>query len=507
MDPGASKWHVWAKDEAQLHGKKGDPVRSPPRSVSSSTSTVATSTPPPFAPFPLLTSPKAQHREPSDKNMCAKPTQDELNELMPDPVNCFCNEKAHRLDLEEVGPVLVCHRWASQQDPVMCGFHMHQDGWFQFRQELEAGLPLSLDYSGLKTCKHFNFSFCTYFFVQNTFPKLLDNGPNCFCNKPVIEHHYRTSTGCFDLQLRCEMMYTNQKRCNFQVAARNVHFLKSTCHPVVTEKRKEDRSRSKAHAHDLLSALLAKADGYQQKADCSYWEEDKLDTCSSGDSSLSPKSSTPTTISPTLSHPSLLQNINCQNTSVFRKKTSSGINSNQAETTFSSKPLHLYEILQQEQQLERAQQSTPLDWESEQQQIKVEIDRLEQEIDIQNRDMEYTSSMLKDDKLQLEYEKYVSENNHYRYLVEQCDQKRVTNQCKLTQLELQLAASKERDDEDQREWARPKGEDFKCKLCFNRYIEYALIPCYHLGKVDTFCTMIQTNLFIFKLIVRHVQID
>jgi hypothetical protein len=403
--------------------------------------------------------------------MCAKPTQDELNELMPEPVNCFCNEKAHRLDLEEVGPVLVCHRWASQQDPVMCGFHMHQDGWFQFRQELEAGLPLSLDYSGLKTCKHFNFSFCTYFFVQNSFPKLLDNGPNCFCNKPVIEQHYRTSTGCFDLQLRCEMMYTNQKRCNFQVAARNVHFLKSTCHPVVTEKRKEDRLRSKA-----------KADGYQQKAD-SYWEEDKLNTCSSGDSSLSPKSQT-TTISPTLSHPSLLQNINCQ--SVFRKKTSSSTTA--AETPFLSEPLHLHDILQQE----RAQPSTPPDWESEQQQIKVEIDRLQQEIDIQNRDMEYIGSMLKDDRLQLECDKYQSENNQYRYSLEQCDQQRVTNQCKLTQLELQLAASKERDDEDQREWARPKGEDFKCKLCFNRYIEYALIPCYHLGKwIYIVCIMIQ----------------
>ncbi|KAI8885352.1 hypothetical protein K501DRAFT_284327, partial [Backusella circina FSU 941] len=510
MDPSALKWHDWA----QLHGsKKENVVRSPPQSTSSSTSTLTMAKSQP-RPSSSSSSPKPHHQDVfiSEKNMCAKPTREELREMMPDPIHCFCNEQAHVLELEQVGPVLVCYRWANQQDPVMCGFHMHQDAWLQFRHELEAGLPLSIYHSSLKTCKHFNFSFCTYFFVYNNFPVLLDNAPTCFCNKPLIDHHYRTSTGCFDLQLRCEKMYTNQNRCNFQISARNVLFLKSSCHPIVIEKKTDERLKSEAHSQNLLSALLASTETQQE------WEGDnnRFDAWSSGESSLSPKSQTP---SPILSHRSPFQN-----TGVLKKRTTNGHHHQSTpvttpvttppptitstitstittETKGSSssssphilpQPLELYELqqieLEREQKQKQKEQEEPLstlppspplcatlllsptippqqqehDWGTEKQQLKVEIDRLQQEIDLKTRDSECIAPTVSQHKLQQEIDRHENEYRQNRRHIEQCDLNRVTQQSRLTRLEWQLANSKEREDEENFEKARPKGEDFKC---------------------------------------------
>ncbi|KAI9478052.1 MAG: hypothetical protein EXX96DRAFT_569391 [Benjaminiella poitrasii] len=126
------------------------------------------------------------------------PTKQQLDLILPDPPNCFCGKPAHRSFTLEYGPILDCDSYnldpSTVTDPTIkikskfvCGFHVHEKSWNEFRQQLKNGHTVNSEFSELRSCPLYNFTYCTIFHLSN--PYLLvppPNLPECFCHRPVV---------------------------------------------------------------------------------------------------------------------------------------------------------------------------------------------------------------------------------------------------------------------------------------------------------------------------------
>ncbi|KAG0164858.1 hypothetical protein DFQ30_009309 [Apophysomyces sp. BC1015] len=168
-------------------------------------------------------------------------------EAMPDPPLCFCNKPASKMYTPEFGTIYECYTMNAQNrnkstatyneltsstritrvPTHICGFHIHQRAWDQFRRSLQFGSDVDPCHAELDICPAFNYTFCVIFRVNNEFPKRSPPVPRCFCNIPVIirnvegKRNVRMSFTCknFDVE-------GAKPKCSWVLWAEEVPFIK-----------------------------------------------------------------------------------------------------------------------------------------------------------------------------------------------------------------------------------------------------------------------------------------
>ncbi|CAI2172386.1 13950_t:CDS:2 [Funneliformis geosporum] len=133
-------------------------------------------------------------------------------QFSPNCPNCFCGLPASPVYSEEFGLLYECHNlhnnpWvedqllngrdspesdqsdtnivpslsSSRQKDKICGYHIHKDTWDSFfdSESLDAEHP------ELAICPFFNFTFCAFFNLKNTYQLSHPPPPKCFCKLPA----------------------------------------------------------------------------------------------------------------------------------------------------------------------------------------------------------------------------------------------------------------------------------------------------------------------------------
>jgi hypothetical protein len=80
---------------------------------------------------------------------------------------------------------------ARQIDNPICGYHIHKDAWdsfFDYGCLYTRNLKFAR-HPELAICPFFNFTFCAFFDLQNSYPLSHPPPPNCFCGLPVTMRH------------------------------------------------------------------------------------------------------------------------------------------------------------------------------------------------------------------------------------------------------------------------------------------------------------------------------
>ncbi|KAI7899094.1 uncharacterized protein BX663DRAFT_518894, partial [Cokeromyces recurvatus] len=84
-------------------------------------------------------------------------------------------------------PSTITDSITSIKSKFICGFHVHERSWNEFREQLKKGHTVNSEFSELRTCPLYNFTYCTVFHLTNSYllepPTKL---PDCFCQRPVV---------------------------------------------------------------------------------------------------------------------------------------------------------------------------------------------------------------------------------------------------------------------------------------------------------------------------------
>ncbi|CAB4427587.1 unnamed protein product [Rhizophagus irregularis] len=75
---------------------------------------------------------------------------------------------------------------AKQIDKPVCGYHIHKDAWDSF---FDRKYNINAEHQELAICPFFNFTFCAFFDLRNSYPLSHPSPPNCFCGLPVMMRH------------------------------------------------------------------------------------------------------------------------------------------------------------------------------------------------------------------------------------------------------------------------------------------------------------------------------
>ncbi|GES76817.1 death-associated inhibitor of apoptosis 1 [Rhizophagus clarus] len=73
-----------------------------------------------------------------------------------------------------------------QIDKPVCGYHIHKDAWDSF---FDRKYNVNAEHQELAICPFFNFTFCAFFNLRNSYPLSHPSPPNCFCGLPVMMRH------------------------------------------------------------------------------------------------------------------------------------------------------------------------------------------------------------------------------------------------------------------------------------------------------------------------------
>lgn len=174
-------------------------------------------------------------------------------DLMPDPPLCFCKKPASYVKTS-VGVVYECHDIKHEKDSTnrafarrqstmsaqspICAFHVHEEAWNRYRENLRKEIPLDETDDELKSCPAFNFTFCTVFRMVNTLMKEFPRVPRCYCNRPVkrYQFHHRYNNRAF---FTCSNFFDCVNCCYWFAWAEDTRFVqgKSPCHDFMLEER------------------------------------------------------------------------------------------------------------------------------------------------------------------------------------------------------------------------------------------------------------------------------
>jgi hypothetical protein len=416
-----------------------------------------------------------------------KPTKEQLEKILPCLILCFCNKPAHRTYTLEYGPVLECGNYQVEPNDnniktkYICGFHVHELAWNKLRNHLMQEGHLNADYQELRACPLFNFTFCTIFYITNDYPMKPPSVPLCFCNRPVIIRDNKAVSSLNKLKVieftcqNCDIEGARPK-CSWILRANEVAFPrpKQRLHRDVNSddytNAKQDKLAlirsyqksvvSESHKHDLLSALSTPLSHTQQQDFATQFGTLKLES----DIPLEPSSSNSTSGSCSSKYRSLLVP-----TSVIAKK-SSAVSKSNVSSIGSTTPMNLMIDEEQENVVHC---------------LKRQIEILQASKDSYQRESEEIRSVFQKAKIEAEvYQKLA-----YRYKSEREEETilRLNTQERLSSIEVdvvEMIAEKEEllaklsalPEQD----AQEDGLE-KCKVCFSRTVEYALIPCFHFG--------------------------
>lgn len=204
-------WKSYAQEEYRLHRPVALPPKpphssSPPSSLPHSTSTsTSTST------ATSHTTTSRRHDSSSPRRLsCSSERAAPSNG--PSTILCFCQLPAAVLHTEEFGPILECHYSSgtdlTQHDggvecpPTICAFHLHKHAWLTIKRNHEAGKYRA--HEELRVCPYFNSVVCILLRTANDYPKRFLGAPKCYCNEAAIysasrhtpHHFYFYCTHC-----------------------------------------------------------------------------------------------------------------------------------------------------------------------------------------------------------------------------------------------------------------------------------------------------------------------
>ncbi|CAG8584702.1 4790_t:CDS:2 [Funneliformis caledonium] len=175
-------------------------------------------------------------------------------QFSPNCPNCFCGLPASPVYSEEFGLLYECHNlhnnpWVeeqllngrgspesdqsdtnivlslstSRQKDKICGYHIHKDTWDSFFDSE----GLDAEHPELAICPFFNFTFCAFFHLKNTFRLSHPPPPNCFCKLPVtMRYVYSQDLNREELKFVCPNYLIDGARpkCTWMLSASEVPF-------------------------------------------------------------------------------------------------------------------------------------------------------------------------------------------------------------------------------------------------------------------------------------------
>ncbi|KAI8636966.1 hypothetical protein BD408DRAFT_425351 [Parasitella parasitica] len=507
-----NRWLNWIQEEAQENRKQRPLNRRAPSSPVTSSPTAAP-TKPSFTP-PPNTNLNANTR-------LISPSKEQLDVILPMPVQCFCGKKAFRTYTSEYGPVLVCSNFEldpattlhKTQSKYVCGFHVHEISWTKFCDTLKATNLVSLDYVELRSCPLYNFTFCAIFRISNKFelnpPIVL---PKCFCHSPVTMRISRANSAIIFACKNGDV--DGAKKCSWVLPAHQVAFPRPNFHihncisheEYMVKKHKtlteKIASPQQPPTRSPGNHLAPPAEGHQADllATLHSNNSNSLDTISETDVQLlKPTGSKPLII------PTCVMAKRPTSMPVLSRSSSASSCSNVTSPVMSSDPT-VNPNTTSALNIEKNQQFFSLKFEmdkltNENSQLKSAIDSLTTKFD--SLASKADRLKVKTADLQTELHRNKNEHNEQNIL-------RINCQERLSKIELDvvhLMNDNEKLKEEVLVMVEEKtksGKDDelnKCRLCFTRNIEYCLLPCYHYAYCQlcaqklTECAICRTEIF------------
>lgn len=421
------------------------------------------------------------------------PTNEQIRFAFFDPIRCFCGKPAYIGYTLEYGPILQCGRLGTeasedQKTKFVCGFHVHENSWLSFRAaQLKKPLfMISLDYSELRTCPLYNFSYCAMFRVINNYALASPiELPQCFCRRPAVM--------CINhkngIQFACQKASIDgASKCNWKLPAKEVAFPspKHRIHRYVDkEKYIEMRERLRKV---LLSEHIDKEHRQREK-----YRNDSLDALSA--------SSTTQESPPLASSMTMAKEDQDQDNVISFEDLTLQEQGLQAEGSATSKTWIVPTCMlsdpnktnQKQAQLPQSvpsftlsnlSSSSTTNWSiMSSQNPSDEIRTLRMTCHPQRSIIEQQKEVINQERGKLQTEAFNSSQNLE-------DEISITQNCqkRLSDLEIDLI----RLEIEEEELIEAKNKLAKvrklnrCIVCYTYNIEYCLVPCYHYGKLSFF---------------------
>ncbi|KAF7726854.1 hypothetical protein EC973_008361 [Apophysomyces ossiformis] len=272
MDPAAEKWLTFVEETSQsdpkrdraLNEKVSTNAANTTITAKDSTESTTSLIRPRWKELPPSSNGSGTHKK---RQSISDHDIDRKLKLMPDPPRCFCGKTASQMHTPEFGTIYECHDMNAPTKPPcdmtnehignaakvirvpthICGFHVHQRAWDQFRKTLETGSNVDHHHPELDVCPAFNYTFCVIFRAMNEFPKRPPPVPRCFCNMPVIMRKI-TDAKTARMSFTCKNFDVEgaKPKCSWILWAEEVPFIKPRypLHAVGRASKSEDAKES-----------------------------------------------------------------------------------------------------------------------------------------------------------------------------------------------------------------------------------------------------------------------
>jgi hypothetical protein len=408
-----------------------------------------------------------------------KPAKEILDKILPSLPLCFCNKPAYRSFTLEYGPILECGNYQLAADnnhikiKYVCGFHVHERSWNKLRKKLSEGGLITADHPELTTCPLYNFTFCVTFYLTNQYPKCPPSLPVCFCNRTVILRESPTKPPSDQSRLfeftcaNCDIEGVKPK-CSWILRAKEVAFPrpKHKIHRIVDAEEYTDTKPSPLAANNSSNNNNPRhiSKDHQQGLLCTL------------------------TLNPQLSYMNNFQALKIADTSVNPEPSSSNSTSGSASPRYSSLVPTSVMVKRSTSPKSVASGShgntCPLEKKVQEQELH--ISRMKAQLSQMNAKMEGVESMVKLFKRALE-DMQLDVHRHRHMFQEEQGLRRHT-QSRLSSIELDVVQMLEEKEQllaeihDLTRDEEHSNEAEKCRVCFNRPVEYVLLPCFHYGK-------------------------
>ncbi|KAG1147414.1 hypothetical protein G6F37_000851 [Rhizopus arrhizus] len=196
---------------------------------------------------------------------------------MSEKPSCFCNLPAHRTYDTRHDPLLECGQYHVDERDVktkyVCGFHLHERSWKTARERILVSQQIAED-AELESCSLYNLTFCILLKTTNRYNKMPASLPYCYCNHPVALQEVRRNG------LSVYYFICSKKMCHWELSSSKVSFSRQAARPhhineskdyvmgtynsavVEREYQKEEKTaeqainKSQDHKESLLSVLL-----------------------------------------------------------------------------------------------------------------------------------------------------------------------------------------------------------------------------------------------------------
>ncbi|KAI8091469.1 uncharacterized protein B0P05DRAFT_527681 [Gilbertella persicaria] len=472
----ATQWASWVDKEVQQHSDQT--IDSLPEKLHRISPNASATT------IPL----HYQQQQQQNKGYYVIPNKEQLAAILPEKTLCFCSKPAYRSYTLEYGPILECGNFANDptidsdppihrlQKQFVCGFHVHETSWKRVCDQIRQKNTVHSEYTELRTCPLYNFTYCTMFRLTNSFkmdtPTIL---PECFCHRPVVMRIHPKE----GVQFACKNSFVDgAPKCSWVLKASEVAFprpkyrihtfvdndtyIQQKQHKVKEIKKKSAEDYEREHKHELLAALTGSSHNIPEEKLCLLNQK----AINFNDLVLEEEKRQKALIVPTC----VMANKKAPRQLSTTTSTSSCSSASSAVTSSIQYFSADMEIIVKENA-----------------DLKLDVTKNRRTIELLNAsmdDIKQKNTKLKTEVSRLQKDMYRSQNEKEEETV-----LRMNCQERLTSIELdfvRLMNEKEKIQEElllhieeKKKLSGHEDDRTKCVLCFTQLIEYCLVPCYH----------------------------